>query len=57
MILIDNIGKAVFIEFKTHSGRQSRSQIEFETAVVNNGNDYFIVRTFDDFVSLVKAAL
>lgn len=57
MILIDNGGKAVFIEFKTPKGKQSQHQVAFETAVTNNGNDYYIVRTFEDFVNVVKSVL
>lgn len=50
-------GKAYLIEFKTNIGRQSDKQIEWENKVKSNGFEYFLVRSFDVFVSILEAIL
>lgn len=48
---------ALCIEFKTKTGRQSDSQKQFAEAVKQFGNAYVIVRSFDEFVSIVEQYL
>lgn len=41
--------KTIFIEFKTAIGKQKPEQKEFENICKSNNQDYFIVRSFEDF--------
>lgn len=43
-------GKTIFVEIKTHTGRQSDVQKEFENQVNNLGFDYWIIRSKKDFI-------
>jgi hypothetical protein len=45
-------GTAVFIEFKTETGRQSEVQKAWSELVSVSGYQYFIIRTLDEFKSL-----
>ena len=40
---------ACFFEFKTHKGRQSESQKEWQQKITNDGYKYVIVRSLDEF--------
>jgi hypothetical protein len=44
---------AVFVEFKTESGRQSDSQKKWQGTVENAGYKYFIIRNLEQFKCLV----
>jgi len=46
--------KVVFCEFKTPTGKQSDSQIDFEARVNKLGFEYWIVRDLETFKNLVK---
>lgn len=41
------------IELKTSTGRQSEPQKEFEKAVGENGGKYVIVRSLDEFMTII----
>lgn len=47
-------GRVLFIEVKTPSGRQSKTQLRFENIVSKLGFKYFIVRSLDEFKDLVN---
>ncbi len=47
-------GKVLFLEFKTATGRQSEKQKDFEEIVTNLGHDYFIIRSFEDFICVIE---
>lgn len=55
MLAIPNRGEmGLFIEMKTPTGRQSRSQAQFMLAVSEQGYRYRIVRTLDEFIETIK---
>lgn len=43
-----------YLECKTESGTQSPEQKDFENAVKNNNQKYFVFRSLDEFQGLVK---
>jgi len=45
-------GTAVFIEFKTESGKQSTAQMEWANTISAAYYQYFIIRTLNDFKKL-----
>lgn len=47
----------IFVEFKTEKGVQSKHQKVFEKRVNNNGLDYFLIRSFDEFKELIYGRL
>jgi len=46
--------KVVFCEFKTPTGKQSDSQIDFEARINKLGFEYWIVRDLETFKKIVK---
>lgn len=44
----------IFIELKTDTGKQSDKQKQFEGLCNKLGHAYVVVRSFDDFVSIIK---
>ena len=48
---------ALYIEIKTPTGRQSKSQIAFEKNVLANGYDYKLCRSLDEFIKIVNEYL
>jgi hypothetical protein len=48
--------KVIFCEFKTPTGKQSDSQIDFENRVNKLGFEYWIVRDLEIFKNLVENA-
>lgn len=48
-------GKTYFLEAKTTKGRQSTKQKEFQEAIEADGFDYFIFRTFSEFVEIIES--
>lgn len=47
----------IFVEFKTSKGSQSKHQKVFEKRVNNNGLDYFLIRSFEQFKNLIYGRL
>lgn len=50
-------GKAYFIEFKTVKGRQSSEQKRWQKIVEDNGFNYYIVRSLDEFKNLINSIM
>jgi len=46
-----------FIEFKTPTGKQSDSQILFESIANEHSNGYLIIRTFEQFKEFINKVL
>lgn len=46
-------GRAKMIEFKTESGYQSKEQLTWQKTIESSGYIYVVVRTFDDFKTLM----
>ena len=44
----------VFLEVKTPTGTQSKSQKEFESNITSVGGHYFIVRSVEDVIECLK---
>jgi len=43
----------IWIEWKIDTGRQSKQQVQFQSLVEELGMKYYIVRTQEEFISLV----
>lgn len=52
-IVILPVGKLLFVEFKTDTGRQSPSQKDFQTRVEEHGYRYVIVRSVEEFKKII----
>ena len=50
-------GKALLIEFKTPTGRQSAKQKEWQEKVETQGFSYHIVRSVEDFKQLIEGII
>jgi hypothetical protein len=50
-------GTAVFIEFKTPEGKQSKSQKDWQNTVGWNGYAYYLVRSLKEFQTLCQKLL
>lgn len=48
-------GRAVMIEFKTDTGRQSKDQIEWERKIKSAGFEYKIIRSLEEFQGVIFA--
>jgi len=46
--------RILFIEVKTKTGRQQQTQKDFQINVERLGFEYYIVRSLDEFINLVK---
>jgi hypothetical protein len=55
LILITPKGKAIFLELKTQTGKQSDSQKDFEIRIKNLGYKYYIIRTLEEFKELINS--
>jgi hypothetical protein len=54
-IILNN--KILFIEVKAAKGTQSKEQKAIETKIKKLGHDYFIVRSFDEFIDIVRTTI
>lgn len=54
IMLARNGSHGIFIEFKTETGRQSPEQKAFQVQCERDGYDYHIVRSFDQFKSIIE---
>lgn len=52
LMLTKGDGNFIWVEVKTPKGTQSERQINFEKNHVGIGNDYFIVRSVEDFIKV-----
>lgn len=46
-------GKAIFIELKGSTGKMKSAQVEWNDRAVRSGFKYYIVRTFDEFKTIM----
>lgn len=49
--------KVLFVEVKTETGRQSDKQIEFEKTITDLGYSYILVRSLEEFKTVVSEFL
>jgi len=49
----NRLGKTYFIEIKTAMGRQTKNQKEFEQRIAEEGFEYFVIRSLDEFIELI----
>jgi len=47
----------ITVEVKTSTGTQSKEQIIFEKRVLQNGGDYILVRSLEDFINKIVPIL
>lgn len=57
LILILPAARIIFIEMKVGEGRQSPHQVSFQDKVTKRGHSYVIIRTFEEFKSLIEYCL
>lgn len=48
-------GKCHCIELKTEYGEQSQTQIEWEAKMIQQGIDYYVVKSITEFKNLIKS--
>jgi len=49
-------GKVIFVELKTPQNKQSYEQVGFQRSVENLGYEYYVVRSLDEFIYVIKHA-
>ena len=54
-IMMTASGKTIWIEVKVGRDRQSEVQKDFENNIKNSGGEYWIIKTFEQFYSLMKS--
>jgi hypothetical protein len=52
IVVLNN--KVIFVEVKTPTGRQQPTQRDFESKLKELGQDYYIVRSLDEFIKLIE---
>jgi len=55
IVVID--GKTLYFELKTATGKQSLKQIEFEETIKNLNQNYYLVRSLDEFIAIIETYL
>jgi len=53
-LIVIHKNNVIFVELKTMKGVQSKSQKEFEEKIRNNGFEYHVIRSVDEFINLIK---
>ncbi len=53
-LIIVNYKKVLFVEVKTPTGKQSDKQKRFQRAVTNLGFNYYIVRSLEEFQTIIN---
>ena len=53
LIICLPFGRVLFVELKTDTGTQSDAQKTFESKVTKLGHDYFLIRSLDQFKTLI----
>lgn len=56
VVMLPN-GKTIFVEFKTPTGVQSNAQKEFEQACIAGGHKYYLIRSVEEFKSIIRQEL
>ena len=54
MVYLRPGGKPLFLELKTEKGRQSPAQKDWERKVTNAGYEYKLIRSLDEFKSIIS---
>ena len=49
--------KTIYVEFKTATGRQGKEQKEFQEVCEGLGQEYYLVRSVEEFKELIKRQL
>ena len=52
IVVIDS--KTLYFEVKTATGKQSPKQIEFEETIKNLNQEYYLVRSLDNFIDIIE---
>jgi len=52
IVILDN--KVLFVELKTETGKQSENQIKFQTNIENLNQNYYLVRSLDQFKNIIN---
>ena len=47
-------GRAVWVELKTWTGKQSKDQVEFQREVEELGFEYYVIRNVEEFVKALE---
>lgn len=50
-------GHLIFVEFKTATGKQRKEQLDFQLHVESLGFEYYIIRSLEEFKSLINVQL
>lgn len=51
IVVLNNI--VLFIEVKTDTGKQSTAQLEFENKIKMLSQNYYVVRSLDEFINII----
>lgn len=54
LVICGDRGKILFVEMKTQKGKQNQHQKEFEEKAKELGFEYFVCRSLDDFMKVVR---
>ena len=49
MVIYLNGGRAVMLEMKTDTGKQTPAQVKWENTITDAGYDYIVIRSFEQF--------
>ena len=49
MVIYLKGGRAVMLEMKTDTGKQTPAQVKWENTITNAGYDYIVIRSFEQF--------
>lgn len=52
-VIYADAGRVINVECKTKDGKQRQSQRNFEAMLKRNGHEYYIIRSFEDFLKIV----
>ena len=47
-------GNILFVEFKDHKGKQSKTQLRFEKKIEDLGFSYYIIKSLEEFKKLIN---
>lgn len=53
-LILIHLGQVIFIEVKTDIGKQSPVQLEFENRVKQQGFEYYLVKSLQEFKDIIK---
>ena len=53
-VFIGSYGRSIYIEWKTETGTQSKAQKEWQAIIESLGHIYHIVRSEEEFISVIS---